>query len=169
MVEAYDKGDLTYGILSHLAVEIEEGLLGLVERCDFLYQQAFYANAELAILFDLKKVPGEYEREVICAPCFFTCVGIALADACFMNCARLFDGGGNVTVGTFLEMCASMSDEIDLRACEVYRNRPNFDDKKPIRHPLALDEERFYPQVVELQRCDEQLFGGEHREPVLST
>ena len=83
-----------------------------------------------------------------------------------MNCARLFDGGGNVTVGTFLEMCASMTGEIDSRACGVYRDRPDFDDKKPIRHPLALDEERFYPQVVELQRCDERLFGGGHREPV---
>lgn len=168
MVEVHDKGDLTYGILPHLAAEIEEaGLLGLVERCDFLYQQAFYANAELAILFDLKKAPGEYEREVICAPCFFTCVGIALADACFMNCARLFDGGGNVTVGTFLEMCASMTGEIDSRACEVYRDRPDFDDKKPIRHPLTPDEERFYPQQdVKLQRCDDQLFGGGHCEPV---
>lgn len=167
MVEVYDKGDLTYGILPHLAAEIEEeGLLGLVERCDFLYQQAFYANAELAILFDLKKAPGEYEHEVICAPCFFTCVGIALADACFMNCARLFDGVGNVTVGTLLKMCASMSTGIDARASAARREHPDFDSEKPIKHPLASDEERFYPQDVELQRCDEQLFGDGHHEPV---
>lgn len=60
MAAIIDGKDLRLGLRSDVAEKVEKsGLLDLVERCDFLYQQAFYANAELAILFDLKKLPGE--------------------------------------------------------------------------------------------------------------
>lgn len=59
MAAIIDAKDLRFGLRSDVAEKVEKsGLLDLVERCDFLYQQAFYANTELAILFDLKKLPG---------------------------------------------------------------------------------------------------------------
>lgn len=144
----------------------KSGLLDLVECCDFLYQQAFYANTELAILFDLKKLPGEYEREVICAPCFFSCARIALADSCFMNCARLFDRDGDVTIGALLKMCAAASVEIDARACDIYGKRSGIDGCKSIKHALARDEERFYFRDVERQRRIDKLFGDNRGDAV---
>lgn len=117
MAAIIDGKDLRFDCHSDVAERVEKsGLLDLVKRCDLLYQQAFYANAELAILFDLKKLPGESEREVICAPCFFSCARIALADSCFMNCARLLDRDGDVTIRSLLKMCAAVSAEIDARA-----------------------------------------------------
>lgn len=161
-----DGKDLRFGLRSDVAEKVEKsGLLDLVERCDSLYQQAFYANAELAILFDLKKLPGEYEREVICAPCFFSCARIALADSCFMNCARLFDRDGDVTIGALLKMCAAASVEIDARACDIYGKRPGIDGCKPIKHALARDEERFYFRDVERRRID-KLFGDNRGDAV---
>lgn len=162
-----DGKDLRFGLRSDVAEKMEEsGLLDLIERCDFLYQQAFYANAELAILCDLRRIPGEYERDVICAPCFFNCARIALADSCFMNCARLFDYDGDVTIGALLKMCAAASVEIDARACEIYGKRPGIDGCKPIKHTLTRDEERFYPQDVERQRRIDKLFGDNRGDAV---
>ncbi len=167
MAAIIDGKDLRFGLRSDVAEKVEKsGLLNLVERCDFLYQQAFYANAELAILFDLKKLPGEYEREVICAPCFFNCVRIALADSCFMNCARLFDRDGDVTIGALLKMCAAVSVEIDVRACDIYGKRPGIDGCKPIKHVLARDEERFFFRDVERQRRINKLFGDNRGDAV---
>ena len=167
MAAIIDGKDLRFGLRSDVAEKVEKsGLLDLVECCDFLYQQAFYANTELAILFDLKKLPGEYEREVICAPCFFSCARIALADSCFMNCARLFDRDGNVTIGALLKMCASASVEIDARACDVYGKRSGIDGCKSIKHALARDEERFYFRDVERQRRIDNLFGDNRGDAV---
>lgn len=167
MVGAIDGKDLRFDCRSDAAERVEKsGLLDLVERCDFLYQQAFCANAELAILFDLKKLPGGYEREVICAPCFFNCARIALADSCFMNCARLFDRDGDVAIGALLKMCAAVSGEIDARACDIYGKRSGIDGCKPIKHALARDEERFYRRDAERQRGIDKLFGDNRGDAV---
>ena len=154
MAAIIDGKGLRFGLRSDVAEKVEKsGLLDLVECCDFLYQQAFYANAELAILFDLKKLPGEYEREGICAPCFF-------------SCARLFDRDGDVTIGALLKMCAAASVEIDARACDIYGKRPDIDGCKSIKHALARDEERFYFRDVERQRRIDKLFGDNRGDAV---
>lgn len=83
--------------------ELNAGLLELFKRCSYLYNEAFYANTELAILREL--------------------------------------------------------------AISIFSDRPNFDRLNPIVHPLAEDEERFYPKEVESQRSYEKLF-GDHYEMV---
>lgn len=62
----------------------DAGLLELFERCNYLYHEAFYANTELAILRELSKASSDYEKEVICASCFFSFTQLALTESCFM-------------------------------------------------------------------------------------
>lgn len=38
----------------------DAGLLELFERCNYLYNEAFYANTELAILRELSKASSDY-------------------------------------------------------------------------------------------------------------
>lgn len=58
--------------------ELNADLLELFERCSYLYNEAFYANTELAILRELSKASSGYENEVICAGCFFSFTQLAL-------------------------------------------------------------------------------------------
>ena len=143
----------------------EAGLLELFDRCNYLYHEAFYANTELAILRELSKASSDYENEVICAGCFFSFTQLALTESCFMNCARLFDSKSDVSIGNLIEDVSSHSAEIDALAISLFNDRPNFDRLNPIVHPLAEDEERFYPKEVESQRSYEKLF-GDHYEMV---
>lgn len=83
--------------------EINAGLLELLERCSYLYNEAFYANTKLAILRELSKASSDYENEVICAGCFFSFTQLALTESCFMNCARLFDAKSDVSIGNLIE------------------------------------------------------------------
>lgn len=140
----------------------DAGLLELFERCNYLYNEAFYANTELAILRELSKASSDYENEVICAGCFFNFTQLALTESCFMNCARLFDAKSDVSIGNLIEDVKSHSAEIDALAISLFNDRPNFDRLNPIVHPLAKDEERFYPKEVESQRSDEKLFGNHY-------
>lgn len=167
VVEVYSKSDLIHGLLPDLAAEVEQaGLLDLVAHCDFLYQQALSANAELVILRVLRDAPKRFGRDVLCAPWFFGYTRIALVDSCFMNCARLFDDGSDIWVGGFIKNCGKMAGRIDGRVRDVYGDRPSFDSEKPIRHPLAAQEEMFYQNEVDAQRDIELLFGGGRHEPV---
>ena len=95
----------------------DAGLLELLERCSYLYSEAFYANTELAILRELSKASSDYENEVICAGCFFSFTQLALTESCFMNCARLFDAKSDVSIGNLIEDVKSHSAEID--ACNL--------------------------------------------------
>lgn len=79
--------------------ELNADLLELFERCSYLYNEAFYANTELAILRELSKASSGYENEVICAGCFFSFTQLALTESCFMNCARLFDAKSDISIG----------------------------------------------------------------------
>lgn len=142
--------------------ELNAGLLELFERCSYLYNEAFYANTELAILRELSKASSDYENEVICAGCFFSFTQLALTESCFMNCARLFDAKSDISIGNLIEEVSSHSTEIDALAISIFSDRPNFDRLNPIVHPLAEDEERFYPKEVESQRSDEKLFGDHY-------
>lgn len=83
--------------------ELNAGLLELFERCSYLYNEAFYANTELAILRELSKASFDYENEVICAGCFFSFTQLALTESCFMNCARLFDAKSDISIGNLIE------------------------------------------------------------------
>ena len=56
--------------------ELDAGLLELFKRCSYLYNEAFYANTELAILRELSKASSDYENEVICAGCFLSLIHI---------------------------------------------------------------------------------------------
>lgn len=143
--------------------ELNAGLLELLERCSYLYNEAFYANTKLAILRELSKASSDYENEVICAGCFFSFTQLALTESCFMNCARLFDAKSDVSIGNLIEDVKSHSAEIDALAISLFNDRPTFDRLNPIVHPLAKDEERFYPKEVESQRSDEKLFGNHYR------
>ena len=145
--------------------ELNAGLLELFKRCSYLYNEAFYANTELAILRELSKASSDYENEVSCAGCFFSFTQLALTESCFMNCARLFDAKSDISIGNLIEEVSSHSAEIDALAISIFSNRPNFDRLNPIVHPLAEDEERFYPKEVESQRSYEKLF-GDHYEMV---
>lgn len=145
--------------------ELNAGLLELFERCSYLYKEAFYANTELAILRELSKASSDYENEVICAGCFFSFTQLALTESCFMNCARLFDTKSDVSIGKVIEDVSSHSAEIDALVISIFSDRPNFDRLNPIVHPLAEDEDRFYPKEVESKRSYEKLF-GDHYEMV---
>ena len=149
------------------ASEIKDaGFDGLIKHCHYLYQQALCANTELAILRGLSTTPGEYKRDVICAPCFFSFARMAITESCFMNCARLYDGDSDLSIGTYLECCKTMTAKIDARARGVRGNRPGFNRDKPINHALAADEERFFQEEVESKRRLEKLWDGSHHEPV---
>lgn len=143
-------------------IELNAGLLELFKRCSYLYNEAFYANTELAILRELSKASSDYEKEVICADCFFSFTQLALTESCFMNCARLFDTKSDVSIGKLIEDVSSHSAEIDALAISIFSDRPNFDRLNPIVHPLAEDEERFYPKEVEPRRSYEKLFGDHY-------
>lgn len=145
--------------------ELNADLLELFERCSYLYNEAFYANTELAILRELSKASSGYENEVICAGCFFSFTQLTLTESCFMNCARLFDAKSDISIRNLIEEVSSHSAEIDALAISIFSDRPNFDRLNPIVHPLAEDEERFYPKEVESQRSYEKLF-GDHYEMV---
>ena len=93
--------------------ELNAGLLELFERCSYLYNEAFYANTELAILREVSKASSDYENEVSCAGCFFSFTQLALTESCFMNCARLFDTKSEVSIGKVIEDVSSHSAEID--------------------------------------------------------
>lgn len=82
-----------------------------------------------------------------------------------MNCARLFDAKSDISIRNLIEEVSSHSAEIDALAISIFSDRPNFDRLNPIVHPLAEDEERFYPKEVESQRSYEKLF-GDHYEMV---
>lgn len=99
---------------------IDAGLLELIERCNYLYQEAFYANTELAILRELSKASSDYENEVICAGCFFSFTQLALTESCFMNCARLFDAKSDVSIRNLIEDVKSHSAEIDALAISIF-------------------------------------------------
>lgn len=83
--------------------ELDAGLLELFKRCSYLYNEAFYANTELAILRELSKASSDYENEVICAGCFFSFTQLALTESCFMNCTRLFDAKSDISIGNLIE------------------------------------------------------------------
>ena len=160
--------DLRFGLRSDVAAEVENaGLLDLAERCYFLYQQALYANVELTILRELCEAPTSYNRDVLCAPCFFSFARMAIVESCFMNCARLFDGGSDISIDALLKDCKSMTAEIDARACALFSERPGFDKTKPIRHTLAADEERFFRAEVDSQRSFESLCNVDSPGPAL--
>lgn len=91
--------------------ELNADLLELFERCSYLYNEAFYANTELAILRELSKASSGYENEVICAGCFFSFTQLALTESCFMNCARLFDAKSDISIGNLIEEVSSHSAE----------------------------------------------------------
>ena len=99
--------------------ELNAGLLELLERCSYLYNEAFYANTKLAILRELSKASSDYENEVICAGCFFSFTQLALTESCFMNCARLFDAKSDVSIGNLIEDVKSHSAEIDALAISL--------------------------------------------------
>ena len=81
-----------------------------------------------------------------------------------MNCARLFDGNSTISIGSLLEEVSSHLAEIEGNAVSIYGGRPDFVESKPIVHPLAQDEERFYPKEVEIQRSFEDIFDAPHKE-----
>lgn len=143
-------------------IELNAGLLELFKRCSYLYNEAFYANTELAILRELSKASSDYENEVICAGCFFSFTQLTLTESCFMNCARIFDAKSDVSIRNLIEDVSSHSAEIDALAISIFSGRPNFDRLNPIVHPLAEDEERFYPKEVKSQRSYEKLFGNHY-------
>lgn len=168
MPDIVSGADLRFGLRPDVAAEVESaGLLDLAERCYFLYQQALYANMELIIFRELHEVPASYKRDVLCAPCFFSFARMAIVESCFMNCARLFDGGSNISIGTLLKDCKNLTAKIDARACALFSKRPGFDKTKPIRHTLAADEERFFRAEVDSQRSFESLCNVDSPEPVL--
>lgn len=167
MPDIVSGADLRFGLRPDVAAEVESaGLLDLAERCYFLYQQALYANMELIIFRELHEAPTSYNRDVLCAPCFFSFARMAIVDSCFMNCARLFDTGSDISIGTFLKDCESMTSKIDARACALFSERPGFDNTRPIRHTLTADEERFYCAEVESQRNFERLCNVDSHRPV---
>lgn len=167
MLEVHDEKDLRFGLPSSVANEIEDvGLTKLNEYCHFLYRQALHANTELAILRELKAAPAKYERDVICAPCFFSFARMAITESCFMNCARLFDQDSDLSIGMYLECCKEKGSEIDARTCVIYGDRPCFECARPIKHPLATDEERFFLEEVKNQQHIEELWGDGERNPV---
>ena len=168
MPDIVDGANLHFGLRPDVAAEIESaGLLDLAERCYFLYQQALYANTELIIFRELYEVPTSYNRDVLCAPCFFSFARMAIVESCFMNCARLFDGGSDISIDALLKDCKSMTAEIDARACALFSERPGFDKTKPIRHTLAADEERFFRAEVDSQRSFESLCNVDSPGPAL--
>lgn len=93
--------------------ELNADLLELFERCSYLYNEAFYANTELAILRELSKASSGYENEEICAGCFFSFTQLALTESCFMNCARLFGAKSDISIGNLIEEVSSHSAEIE--------------------------------------------------------
>lgn len=168
MPDIVSGADLRFGLRPDVAAEVESaGLLDLAERCYFLYQQALYANMELIIFRELHEAPTSYNRDVLCAPCFFSFARMAIVDSCFMNCARLFDRDSDISIGTFLKDCENMTAKIDARACALFSERPGFDKTKPIRHTLAADEERFYHAQTDSQRSFESLCNVDSPNPVL--
>lgn len=136
----------------------------LLDHCSHLYQEAFYANTELAIVREVSKASTDYDHDVLCAGCFFSIAQLTLTESCFMNCARLFDGNSTISIGRLLEEASSYLAEIEGCAVSIYGGRPDFIESKPIVHPLAQDEERFYPKEVEAQRSFEDLFDAPHKD-----
>lgn len=136
----------------------------LLDHCSYLYQEAFNANTELAIVREVSEATTDYDRDVLCAGCFFSFVQLTLTESCFMNCARLFDGNSTISIGSLLEEASSHLAEIESSAVSIYDGRPDFVESKSIAHPLAQDEERFYPKEVETQRSFEDIFDAPHKE-----
>lgn len=136
----------------------------LLDHCSHLYQEAFYANTELAIVREVSKANTDYDHDVLCAGCFFGFAQLALTESCFMNCARLFDANSTINIGSLLEEASSHLAEIEDSAVSIYGDRPDFVESKPIVHPLVQDEERFYPKEVEAQRSFEDIFDAPHKE-----
>lgn len=130
--------------------ELNAGLLELFERCSYLYNEAFYANTELAILRELSKASSDYENEVICAGCFFSFTQLALAESCFMNCARLFDAKSDISIGNLIEEVSSHSAEIDTLAISIFSDRPNFDRLNPIVPHWQRTRSVFTPKKLSL-------------------
>lgn len=152
-----------------LTIEIDDKkvdacLHELLNLCSYLYQEAFNANTKLAIVREVSEATTDYDRDVLCAGCFFSFVRLTLTESCFMNCARLFDGNSTISIGSLLEEASSHLAEIEGSAVSIYGGRPDFVESKPIVHPLAQDEERFYPKEVEIQRSFEDIFDAPHKE-----
>lgn len=153
MNEVISSKGLRFGLTSEVAQRVDDaGLLDLVEYCHFLYEQAFHANTELEIYRAMMKAPSQFESDVICAPCFFGVVRMCLVESIFMNCARLYDSSGEISLGTLIELAGKRAESIDVRARALGSGRLSFDADKPIAHALAADEERFYQEQTSEQR-----------------
>lgn len=141
------------------------GLGNLIQYLDVLYAQAFFANCEYGILHALDEASDKYQKQLECAGCFFSVSRMALQESLFMNCARLYDKKGEVSLYGLLDCCRELEQKISGRAVELYSKRPGFDPARPVRHFLKDSEERFYRDEVRSQRAFDFLADGAWKFP----
>lgn len=154
----YCSANLCSGVTTEAFSRVKNvGLGDLLERCHFLYVQAFDANNEMSILCELQNTPTKYEKDVTCAPCYLGYSKLCLTESCFMNCARLYDSTGDLSLEKLLKSVYGLASTIDENIRAPHEREMDFNTDKPIRHSLSSDEERFYQNRVDAQRGLENL------------